>query len=401
MKRILLIIWSLALFAACSDNEKAASDLTVIPSLIEFDNTESVQKIHIGSNTAWKTASTAEEWCTVSILQKFGNDTAEIRVVENTAYYERIAYVSFSNPENTIVRTVKVIQKSLGRQMFREDDSLTLVKFYDATGGDQWTDNTGWKTSSLENWYGVVIKNDRVTGIKFDSNNLSGALIPELGELAMLDTLSIVSEKDVTGSIPVAIADLPNLAYLNISGTSVSGNIPPQLGNLAALEELILSENPNVTGTVPAELGNLVNLKKLDINSLPATDKSIPAELGNLVNLKYLALDSCNLNGAIPGEIFGLTNLEYLSLNNNKLGVDFPVGVTALTKLKHLILSGNNFLGTIPEELADLELVTLRLENNYLSGTIPDGILSKIDGNLFSVCPQKFDFPSFGNHECQ
>jgi Leucine-rich repeat (LRR) protein len=400
MKCILLIICIFISLSACDDDEKAVPDLTVNPSLIEFENIKSTKKFYITSNTLWEISSSNKEWCQSPVEKKFGNDTVEINVEENVGYHDRIAYISVNNPEKTIVRTVKVIQKSLGQQMFREEDSTALVGFYDSMGGGEWTDNTGWKTANLENWYGITVKNDRITGIKMENNNLSGQLIAGIENLTALDTLSIVNEKNVTGSIPLAITGLPNLKYLNISETSVSGNIPAKLGNLNTLEELILSENLNLTGTIPNELGNLSNLKRLVINNL-TTQGSIPAELGNLHSLKYLALDSCNLNNSVPIEISGLSNLEYLSLNNNKLTVEFPSGVTALTKLKHLILSNNNFLGTIPAELANLELETLWLENNYFNGSIPAGILDKIDGIFFKICPQKYDIPSyFSNLSC-
>jgi Leucine-rich repeat (LRR) protein len=398
MKRILLTVCIFVSLSACNDDEKSVPDLTVNPSLIEFENIKSTKKIYITSNTSWEVSSSNKEWCKSPVEAKFGNDTLEINVEENTGYHDRIAYISVKNPDTTIVRTVKVIQKSLGRQMFREEDSTALVRFYDSMGGDEWTDNTGWKTANLENWYGVTVKNDRITGIKMENNNLSGQLIAEIGNLTALDTLSIVNEKKVTGSMPLAITGLSNLRYLNISETSVVGNIPAELGNLNTLEELILSENLNLTGTIPNELGNLSNLKRLVINNL-ITQGSIPAELGNLHSLKYLALDSCNFNSSIPIEIYGLSNLEYLSLNNDKLSFEFPSGITALTKLKHLILSNNNFMGTIPSELENLELETLWLDNNYLFGTIPDEILDKIDGISFKVCPQKY--PSlFYNHSC-
>ncbi|MDR3245857.1 MAG: leucine-rich repeat domain-containing protein [Prevotellaceae bacterium] len=443
MKRIILIICVFAFFNACNDDEKAALDLSVTPSIIEFENVESTKKVYVASNDFWS-ASSNEEWCIAMVVQASKNDSVGIKVVENTSYYERIAYVSFENKDKTIIKTVKVIQKSIGRQLTRQADSLLLVSLYDTLGGDDWTDNTGWKNSNLENWIGVRIENDRVTGLKIANNNLSGELIPELSQLAMLDTLSIVAEPGLTGIIPIELANLSNLRYLNISETSIEGNIPPELGNMTALEELILSENLNFTGTIPKELGNLSNLKLLNINNLPLGG-GIPAELGNLSNLKYLALDSCKFI-SIPAEIFGLTNLEYLSLNNNRLSGSIPAGITALTNLKHLILSNNLFggtvstelaaltnlkhlslsnnffggsippelatltnlkhlilsnnffVGSIPSELDNLELETLRLEYNYLEGDIPNGILGKIDGESFCVCPQIGN--TFDNYNC-
>jgi hypothetical protein len=121
MKRILLIICVFSLLLSCSDDEKAAFELDVIPSTVEFDYTQSIQKIYVGSNTSWSALSN-QDWCTVFTSRKFGNDTVSIEVSEN-AGDERIAYISFNNPENTIIKTVKVIQKksmSIHSHSFRQ-----------------------------------------------------------------------------------------------------------------------------------------------------------------------------------------------------------------------------------------------------------------------------------------
>ncbi|MDR1581669.1 MAG: hypothetical protein LBS55_00140 [Prevotellaceae bacterium] len=113
MKQILLIICILILPVACSEDEKAALDLTVNPSFIEFDNTESTKKIYVSSNTSW-TSSSNRGWCAASVTQKIGDETVDIMVQENTED-ERIAYISFTNVEKTIIKTVKIIQKPAER----------------------------------------------------------------------------------------------------------------------------------------------------------------------------------------------------------------------------------------------------------------------------------------------
>ncbi|CAN0358934.1 unnamed protein product, partial [Scytosiphon promiscuus] len=44
-----------------------------------------------------------------------------------------------------------------------------------------------------------------------------------------------------------------------------TGPIPPELGNLAALQYLYL-ENNELSGPIPPELGSLSNLRKLDLS---------------------------------------------------------------------------------------------------------------------------------------
>jgi Leucine-rich repeat (LRR) protein len=47
-----------------------------------------------------------------------------------------------------------------------------------------------------------------------------------------------------------------------MSFNSISGNIPPGIGNLVSLTVLTLSSN-KLTGTIPTSLENLKNLSKL------------------------------------------------------------------------------------------------------------------------------------------
>ena len=112
------------------------------------------------------------------------------------------------------------------------------------------------------------------------------------------------------------------MGRLFLHGNELSGEIPPELGNLFNLTSLSLSEN-QLHGTIPRELGNLTNLAGLylDSNQLRGT---IPPELGNLTNLAVLWLDSNQLEGAIPPELGTLTNLAGLSLSGNQLSGCVP-----------------------------------------------------------------------------
>ena len=71
------------------------------------------------------------------------------------------------------------------------------------------------------------------------------------------------------------------------------------------------------TGPIPPEIGNLTNLENLVLHSNDLT--SIPLEIGNLTNLKILKLQYNQLTGSIPSEIGNLTNLTFLNLSNNQL----------------------------------------------------------------------------------
>ena len=70
------------------------------------------------------------------------------------------------------------------------------------------------------------------------------------------------------------------------------------MGILYDLIGLSFYEN-ELTGEIPPELGNLTNLDQLDLAWNQLTGE-IPPELGNLTNLKQLKLQANNLSGRYP-----------------------------------------------------------------------------------------------------
>ena len=60
----------------------------------------------------------------------------------------------------------------------------------------------------------------------------------------------------VTGEIPPEMGNLENLHTLQLNWNRLCGRIPPELGNLASLEVLDLEGN-QLSGELPPELGNL------------------------------------------------------------------------------------------------------------------------------------------------
>ena len=92
-----------------------------------------------------------------------------------------------------------------------ETDRAALVALiYDATGGENWTNNTNWKSDKpLGEWHGITTdENGRVESIEFYTNNgLTGSIPPEIGNLVHLKKISLEGN-DLTGSIPSEIENL-------------------------------------------------------------------------------------------------------------------------------------------------------------------------------------------------
>ena len=76
-----------------------------------------------------------------------------------------------------------------------ERDSLALVALYESTDGDNWYDNNGWLEAPVADWYGVTMSGDRVVGLDLGSNLLTGEIPPELGQLSSLEVLDLHSNQ--------------------------------------------------------------------------------------------------------------------------------------------------------------------------------------------------------------
>ena len=171
------------------------------------------------------------------------------------------------------------------------------------------------------------------------------------------------------------------LRVLNLASNELSGNIPPEIGNLVNLRELYLNRN-QLTGTLPAEFGRLVALEVLNLNRNEMRGP-IPPEIGQLENLRELRWQSNRLDGGIPPELGDLVSLERLYLDHNQLSGEIP---GALSQVPTLHLDHNQLSGRIPPELGGLDFV--QLSYNQLTGPIPPELslsrLVLLGGNLLT-----------------
>ena len=255
-------------------------------------------------------------------------------------------------------------------------DRSTLEAFYDATGGESWTDATNWKTEApLDTWYGVTTDAvGRVTKLELGENGLTGSLTPGLGDLASLDRLGLW-RNELTGEIPGELGNLANLEQLSMGGNELTGPIPDELGNLVNLELLYLWGN-ELTGPVPAWLGDLTRLRWVQLSNNELTSP-IPDELGSLVQLEVLYLHGNELTGPVPAWLENLTRLRWLNLGGNELRGSIPDELRNLGQLERLHLWGNKLTGPVPAWLGNLtRLQQLLLSWNRLSGPIPDELSS-------------------------
>ena len=116
------------------------------------------------------------------------------------------------------------------------------MTLYEATDGDNWTNNSNWGTNwSLHTWQGVTT-NDEGQVLKLDLHN-----------------------NNLSGELPDSLGNLVNLEYLDLSVNHIEGVIPESLGNLVNLDVLGLQEN-QLEGAIPDSFGRLSRLHWLDLS---------------------------------------------------------------------------------------------------------------------------------------
>ena len=250
-------------------------------------------------------------------------------------------------------------------------DRARLEALYHATDGPNWSWSDNWITDApLQDWYGVEVNEaGRVTclGRCANRNGLllgDGWIPPELGDLEALEHLSL--HTGGSGPIPPELGRLKNLEYLSLQGfiglALDSSPIPPELGNLTALQVLSIHNGANLTGPIPPELGNLANLEQLTLWG--RMTGPIPPEVGSLTALKHLDIKG-RLSGVIPSEFGSLTNLEALFLWGGRLTGPIPSELGSLANLESLGLVGLHISGPIPPELRNLA----NLQSLYVGST--------------------------------
>ena len=180
-----------------------------------------------------------------------------------------------------------------------------------------------------------------------------------------------LSRNQLTGTLPVELAQLAQLQVLYLYGNQLTGTLPVELAQLSQLRVLYLSGN-QLTGTLPVELAQLSQLQVLNLGQNQLTG-TIPVELSQLSQLEWLYLYGNQLTGTIPVELAQLSQLQVLNLYGNQLTGTLPAALNLLSQLRALSLGQNQLTGTIPVELSQLsQLQGLDLSRNQLTGTLPE-----------------------------
>lgn len=183
-------------------------------------------------------------------------------------------------------------------------DVDALVAIYQSTGGDGWTRRDGWLAhEDYCDWYGVTCTDGVVTGLSLNGNNLTGTLPAEIGALAGLTKLNLTENPLVTGGLPAEIGQLTRLEELWLGGFKLPDGLPAEIGELSSLRWLYLTDNDLTS--LPPEIGDLTSLRQLFLSYNEGLT-TIPAELGQLAELTTVELTYNALTGDITDWASGL-----------------------------------------------------------------------------------------------
>ncbi len=280
-------------------------------------------------------------------------------------------------------------------------DSLALVALYNSTAGSNWLNKTRWLTTSpLFTWYGVTVANGRVTQLNLAGNNLKGSIPASMANLGNLATLNLNNNQlTFAGMEGVATkfaniqlqyspqAIIPLIENGNTLAASAGGTLANDTFSLYRNDTLVTKQAGDSVFTMDATADYFITVTnaiatqltlKTDTLKLPANsqDSLVLVALYNSTQGAGWYNNTNWLTTAPLSNWYGVTVLAgrvtQLSLAGNNLTGTIIIQLGSLTNLVWLDLSFNNLSGSLPLQLDSLvNLQSLSLSHNQLTGNIP------------------------------
>jgi Leucine-rich repeat (LRR) protein len=224
---------------------------------------------------------------------------------------------------------------------------------------------TGTIPPEYSMWTGAVYF---VTTDNHLSGTIPGVVFAGMSEMYQFD----LAGGQFTGTIPSVFGSLLGLQYFNVFDNQLTGSMPPSFGDLARLQFMFTYQN-RLTGTIPDSYGGMTYLEQAgwDFNLLSGT---LPESVGALPFLQFLFVDVNMLTGSFPRSFATAVYLIALDVNHNHLTgtLDGVFNASNNVELLTLVLSDNQLSGTLPAELFRLpKLNSLSAVSNCIQGQVP------------------------------
>lgn len=254
----------------------------------------------------------------------------------NTTYYFRGFVKGGKNEISTTINSFTTA--TIG------GDYMALSALYEATGGDKWINKTNWCINEdISTWYGVTVDNDgNVIGLSLENNNLSG-MIDGTINLNYLKSLNVSSNNESSTN---------KISFIDASGFPMLGML---FSNNTKLETIDVSKNPKLTEIdCGRNLLSELNVSKNELletlfcsaNNITSLDLSKNTSLTKLYCLdnELTTLDLMNntklqtlysfFNNMSSLYIRHLTNLDVLECGNQNNGLILSLFINSEQKTK-------------------------------------------------------------------
>lgn len=238
-----------------------------------------------------------------------------------------------------------------------------------------------------------------------------GPLPATIGRLKKLQTL-VASNMNLAGDIPDSIGGLASIKSLDLTYNKLTGRIPESIGNLRTVEQIELYDN-HLTGELPDVFSNLTLLARFDasmnnltgkipqslaalpLQSFHLNDNFLEGEIPEILalnpNLTELRLFKNHLSGGLPEYLGMNSDLVEIDVSDNDLEGELPPNLCYKKQLDRLVLFGNRFSGAIPESYGECGMTYIRIQQNQLSGTLPEGLLGVSGLQLIEFTGNRFE----------
>ncbi|CDY24191.1 BnaC01g37710D [Brassica napus] len=210
-----------------------------------------------------------------------------------------------------------------------------------------------------------LITKPGITHLYLPYNNISGSVPVSLTNCTNLRVLDLISNDNyLSGSVPVELGECKSLKTIDLSFNALSGPIPREIWSLPNLTDLVMWGN-DLTGGIPGSIcfGNLERLAILQLGNNSLTG-NVPPELGNCKSLVWLDLNRNHLTGNLPAELASQAvryifssngSMVYFDLSYNSVSGSIPLSYGDMEYLQILNLGHNLLSGTIPDSFWGLK----------------------------------------------
>jgi hypothetical protein len=283
-------------------------------------------------------------------------------------------------------------------------DSTLLANIYVSTNGDNWTNNEGWNTAPIAQWYGVVVDGLKMVKVNMSNNNLVGTVDADFIQISALDTLNLSNNR--LSDVP-ALDKIAGISSIDISQNLLSFGVIEEFANLdgvkyapqkSLLEELSilaqLGEDVTIDRTIPGQELTYGWFK--DGQPFEGTGSSITI---NAASFAAEGIFSASVTSAIiPGltittkdVVFKVSSLErditalqviyntangpswtdvqnWNTMTTDNMASFAPEVTLSNSRVVGLDLSGKNVSGAIPTAINDIAgLTTIDLSENQIA----------------------------------